>query len=101
MSYLEERDLVRLGRDAREWLLAEENRRVIGLVLFSLAISIFMSLMATAIVGFASRRQSATPVDETVGDVPGDGSAAVGEPLGVPVMMIDEAIEKTEAPVET
>ncbi len=82
---MHDRDLVRRGRDAREWLTHDERGRVIGLVIFSIAISIFMSLIATAIVGFVSRRRAAAP-DAPAPEAIGEPLAAVEETAGVPVM---------------
>jgi hypothetical protein len=106
MSLLQERDLARVGRDAREWLIHDrdlvrrgrqagdwlrhdERGRVIGMVVFSIAISIIVSLMATALVGFVSRRRAAVPVEPAVGDPVGEPLAAVEAP-GVPVMDVAE-----------
>ena len=112
MSFLEERDLGRVGRDARAWLLQDrdlarrgsvardwlmhdERGRVVGLVVFSVAISILMSLLATAIVGMVSRRRAAAPdapdlVGEPLAAVE-TPAAAVETPAGVPVMEAAEA----------
>lgn len=101
MSFLEERDLGRVGRDARGWLLADrdlvrrgrearawlmqdERRRVIGLVVFSVAISIAMSLLATAIVGFVSRRRAAVPDDPVAIEIPA-GGPVMDAPAAQPV----------------
>ena len=73
MSILEERDLARWGREAREWLSRDERGRIIRLVVLSLTISIAMSLLATAIVGFVSRRRAAAQVEADPPDV--------GEPM--------------------
>ncbi len=73
MSIFEERDLARWGREAREWLSRDERGRIIGLVVLSLTISIAMSILATAIVGFVSRRRAAAQVEAEAPDV--------GEPL--------------------
>ena len=84
------REVTRVGRQARDWLTHDERGRVVGLFIFSVAISIAMSLLATAIVGLISRRRAAV-----AGDVTAPG-AAEGEPLaaaeaaavGVPVMAV-------------
>ena len=73
MSILEERDPARWGREAREWLSRDERLRIIRLVVLSLTISIAMSLLATAIVGFVSRRRATAQVEAEAPDV--------GEPL--------------------
>ena len=123
MSLLEDRDLVGLGRDAREWLLNDrqmalrgramvrrgrdardwlthdERGRVVGLFLFSVAISIAMSLLATAIVGFVSRRRAAAPADEVPVEVPEEAAAADEASVGIPVMA-GETKPAVEAPVE-
>ncbi len=86
------REIVRVGREARDWLTHDERGRVIGLFIFSVAISIAMSLLATAIVGLISRRRAAV-----TGDVAAPGGAE-GEPLGagevaavgVPVMAVTQ-----------
>jgi hypothetical protein len=124
MSLLEDRDLVGLGRDARAWLLDDrqvarrgqeiarrgrearawlthdERRRVIGLFLFSIAISIAMSLLATAIVGFVSRRRAAAPADEVPVAVPDETAAADDTRVGVPVMGGEATLAVVEAPAE-
>ena len=112
MSFLDERDLGRVSRDARDWLLRDrdlarrgsmardwlthdERGRVIGMIVFSVAISILVSLMATAIVGFVSRRRAAAPAPDAVGEP----LAAVDTPAGVPVMDVSEP-EPVEAHIE-
>ncbi len=113
MSFLEERDLVRVGRDARAWLLQDrdlarrgsvardwlmhdERGRVVGIIVFSVAISILMSLVATAIVSMVSRRRAAAPdgpAPEAIGEplAAVDAPAAAETPAGVPVMDAVEA----------
>jgi len=100
MSLLERRDLVRLGRDARQWFLAEERRRVIGLVVFSVAASIFVSLLATVIVGLVSSRRAASPGEPASREGLGEPLAAVATPAGVPVMEARAATSSVEALVE-
>jgi hypothetical protein len=117
MSFLEERDLVGLGRDAREWLLHDrdiarrgrearawlthdERGRVIGLFLFSVAISIAMSLLATAIVGFVSRRRAAVPTEDLPAEAAEETVVADDAGVGVPVMGVEEAPAPSEAPIE-
>jgi len=98
---LADRDLVRRGRDAREWLTHDERGRVIGLVIFSVSISILMSLMATAIVGVVSRRRAAVPAGPATVDGTGEPLAAVEPPAGVPVMDVVEAAPAlVESPAE-
>ncbi len=80
LSFLEERDIPRRGREARDWLTTDERGRVIGLIIASIAISILMSLLATALVGFVGRRRAA-PVDEMP-----EATAPEPEGVGVPVM---------------
>ncbi len=99
MSFLEERDLARWGREAREWLTHDDRGRIIGLVVLSLTISIAMSLMATAIVGFVSRRRAAAPVgalQPNVGEPMADVAAAPEGPTGAPVMGTDVAITEDD-----
>jgi hypothetical protein len=62
-TWVRDRDLPRRGREARGWLLHDERGRAIGLVVFSVAISIAMALLATAIVGLVSRRRAAVPAE--------------------------------------
>ncbi len=124
MSFLEERDIARLGREAREWLLRgrdvapqgrdlarrgraardwlthDERGRVIGLVLFSVAISIAMSLMATAIVGLVSRRRAGASSEPRTPEVMGEPLAAVETPVGIPVMDPTATPEVVESHVE-
>ncbi len=103
MALFEERDLARWGRAARAWLVQDDQRRTIGLIVLSVTISIAVSLIATAVVGLVSKRRA--PVR---GDVP---PPDVGEPLaevqptaeqavGIPVMAADgvaAAVEAAEA----
>jgi hypothetical protein len=90
LSFLEERDIPRRGREARDWLTTDERGRVIGLIIASVAISILMSLLATALVGFVERRRTA-PADavETV-------VAVVPEPEGVNVPVMEAAAVQAE-----
>jgi hypothetical protein len=85
LTFLQDRDLPRRGREAREWLADDERRRVISLVVLSVAISITVSLMATAIVGLVSRRRAGPAAGAeppaAVGETPG-----TPELVGVPVM---------------
>ncbi len=99
MSFPEERDLTRWGREAREWLTHDERGRMIGLVVLSLTISIAMSLIATAILGFVSRRRAAAPVDAVspgVGEPLAQVVAAPAEAVGVPVMGLETPITEAE-----
>ena len=87
MSILEERDPARWGREAREWLSRDERLRIIRLVVLSLTISIAMSLLATAIVGFVSRRRAPAPGGAGAragGGRGGPGGAARGGPAAAP-----------------
>ena len=73
----------------------DERRRVLGLVVFSVAISITMSLMATAIIGFVSRRRAAAPADALppdVGEPLAEVAAALEGAAGVPVMSSEMAM---------
>jgi hypothetical protein len=118
MSFLEERDVARLGREARAWLMHDremarrgreardwlthdDRGRVIGLVILSVTISIALSLMATAIVGFVSRRRAA-PLPDAPGarEVMGEPLAAVETPVGIPVMDATAMPEVVESNVE-
>jgi hypothetical protein len=92
MSLFEERDMARWGREAREWLTRDERGRMIGLVVLSLTISIAISLIATAIVGFVARRRAAAPIDAA----PPDG----GEPMA-DVAAAPEAVGVSGAEVPT
>ncbi len=86
------REMARLGRDARDWLNRDERRRVIGLVVFSVAISIAMSVLATTLVGTVARRRAGRPAEEitATADASDEGADGAGSPLateaGVPVM---------------
>jgi hypothetical protein len=94
------RDLARRGREARDWLTHDERGRVIGLVIFSVAISILMSLLATAIVGFVSRRRASVTEEPVVPEVMGEPLAAVEAPVGIPVMDAAAVPEVAESHVE-
>lgn len=84
LSFLEERDIPRRGREARDWLTTDERGRVIGLVIASVAISILVSLLATALVGFVERRRAA-PIADAAAET-ADESAPGSDDVGVPVM---------------
>ena len=91
---LQDRDLARRGSVARDWLMHDERGRVVGLVVFSVAISILMSLLATAIVGMVRRRAAAPDAPDLVGEplaAVETPAAAVETPAGVPVMEAAEA----------
>lgn len=116
MSFLEERDLARLGREARgwlvsdrgevarrgrearEWLLHDERGRVVGMIVLSVTVSIALSLIVTAIAGAVGRRCATTAA-------PADGAAeappagASGEEGTAPAQETpDEAAVAGEAP---
>jgi len=99
MTILKDRDLARWGREAREWLTHDDRGRTIGLVVLSLTVSIALSLMVTAIVGFASRRRAVAPGDALSAD-PGEPPAEVGQATagsaGTPVMGEDVSVAATE-----
>ena len=78
------RDVARRGREARDWLTTDERGRVVGLIIASVAVSILMSLLATALVGFVERRRAPSADDATVETAP--DSAQEPEGVGVPVM---------------
>jgi hypothetical protein len=85
------REVTRVGREARDWLTHDQRGRVVGLLLFSVAISIAMSLLATAIVDVISRRRAAVSDDATaVEGAEGEPLAAVESPAGVPVMAVTQ-----------
>jgi len=89
MALFEERDAARWAREARAWLAHDDRARTIGLVILSISISIAMSLMATAIVGFVSRRRAADPGDALppdVGEPLAEVAAAAEGVGGIPVM---------------
>jgi hypothetical protein len=98
MTLFEERDLARWSREARAWLAHEDRRRTIGLVVLSVAISIAMSLIATAVVGLVSRRRDTrgdvAPMD--VGEPLAEVAPASEEAVGVPVMAADGALAEVE-----
>ena len=95
MALFEERDAARWAREARAWLAHDDRARTIGLVILSISISIAMSIMATAIVGFVSRRRAAALGDvlpPDVGEPLAEVAAAADEAVGIPVMRTEEAI---------
>lgn len=61
LTFLEERDLPRRGRQARDWLTHDERGRIVGLVAASIAMSLAMSLLAYYLVALVSRRRGASP----------------------------------------
>ena len=98
MTLLQERDAARMARDAREWLMQDERRKVIGLVVASVALSITMTLLMTAIMGVVTRRRAAARVGEPeTGDSPAEPAEVA--PVGVAVM--DVPASPVEAPVES
>jgi len=114
MSFFEERDLARFGRDAREWLLVgdrdlirrgrearewlthDERGRAVGLVVFSVAISIAMSIVVSVIVG--SMRRRGAVVEPVLPDADGDREPQVEAP-GIPVMAEEPATAGAATPV--
>jgi hypothetical protein len=95
MSFFDERDVVRWGREARAWLAEDDRGRTIGLVILSVAVSITLSLMMTALVGAVSRRRTAIPADVApadVGEPLAEVAAAAEEVVGVPVMAAEAAV---------
>ncbi len=99
MALFEERDVARWGHEARAWLMQEERRRTIGLVILSVTISIAMSLMATAIVGAVSRRRavsSGEALRRDVGEPLADVAPTAEEAVGVPVMRTEDAVAEVE-----
>lgn len=99
MFSFEERDLARWGREARECLTHDGRGRTIGLVVLSLTISIAMSLLATAIVRFVSRRRAAAPADAVSPEVGEPMAGVVAAPegvAGVPVLGPEVSIAKDE-----
>ena len=89
MDLFVERDAARWGREVRAWLAHDDRARTIGLVILSISISIAMSLLATAIVGFVSRRRAADPGDALppdVGEPLAEVAAAAEGVGGIPVM---------------
>ncbi len=100
MSFLDERDLIRQSRDAREWLMHDQRGRVIGLILVSVAMSLAMSLIATMVVGLVSRRRGVVLDDgvaaESPDEMPADGEAVAG----VPVIDVETSAVQGEAAVE-
>ena len=95
MALFEERDAARWAREARAWLAHDDRARTIGLVILSISISIAMSIMATAIVGFVSRRRAAALGDvlpPDVGEPLAEVAAAADEAVGIPVLRTEEAI---------
>jgi hypothetical protein len=99
VALFEERDVARWGHEARAWLMQEERRRTIGLVILSVTISIAMSLMATAIVGAVSRRRavsSGEALPRDVGEPLADVAPTAEEAVGVPVMRTEDAVAEVE-----
>ena len=89
MSFFDERDVALWGREARTWLAADDRGRTIGLVILSVAVSITLSLVMTALVGAVSRRRAAIPADVAppdVGEPLAEVAAAAEAVVGVPVM---------------
>jgi hypothetical protein len=99
MTLLEERDVARLARDARAWLIADERRKVIGMVLLSVTVSITLSLLMTAIVGTVTRRRAAAKAARPESEV---APAELAGDVAAGVAVMDVAAPETgpEAPVE-
>ena len=85
-SWIDDRKIVERGEGAWEWLRRDDRGRIVGLVLASVAVSIAMSLLATALVRIVESRRAngAAPVAE----------APVVEPVEV------AAVEASSDPVE-
>jgi hypothetical protein len=100
VALFEERDLARWGREARAWLIQEDRRRTIGLVILSVTISIAMSLLATAVVGLVAKRRAGVPgavLPADVGEPLAEVAPAAEQAVGVPVMAPDEPVTEVEA----
>lgn len=91
LSFLEERDVARRGREAREWLAQGERSRVVRLIVVSVAISIAMSLLATAVVGVISRRRTVAPESLAAeADETGEPQPGAPDPMGGTAQPVDE-----------
>jgi hypothetical protein len=75
------REVARRGREVRQWLDRDERRRVVALVILSIAVSVAVSLMATAITAAMRRRCAAAgPSHGTEGEtVSGAATEVRGE----------------------
>jgi hypothetical protein len=100
VALFEERDLARWGREARAWLVQEDQRRTIGLIVLSVTISIAMSLIATAVVGLVAKRRAGVGGDvppPDVGEPLAEVAPAAEQAVGIPVMAVEEAVAEVEA----
>jgi len=100
VALFEERDLARWGRAARAWLVQEDQRRTIGLIVLSVTISIAVSLIATAAVGLVSKRRTSVRGDvppPDVGEPLAEVKPTVEQAVGIPVMAAEGAAAAVEA----
>jgi hypothetical protein len=99
MTLLQDRDAARMARDAREWLMEDERRKVIGLVVASIALSITMAVLMTVIMGVVARRRAAaTAAEPEPGDTP--AGAAPDATAGVAVMDVPASRTEAMSPAE-
>ncbi|MCU0483125.1 MAG: hypothetical protein MUC54_02455 [Chloroflexi bacterium] len=99
------REVARRGREVRQWLDRDERRRVVALVVLSIAVSVAMSLLATAIAAAVRRRRAAAePAAEGEGissmaaRAPGEVAADVAATEGTDVAELSDAPERTDGP---
>jgi hypothetical protein len=100
VALFEERDLARWGRAARAWLVQDERRRTIGLVVLSVTVSIAVSLIVTAVVGLVSRRRAPVRGDvppPDVGEPLAEFKPTAGSAVGIPVMAAERDAAAAEA----
>jgi len=91
------REIRDLLGDARKWVMQDERRKTIGMVIASVAVSIALSLLTTAIVGAISRRGAAAKAVEAEpeGTPP---EPAEDAPAGVAVMDVPASDGEAEVP---
>ena len=97
MRFMRRRSRLQRADEARRWLTQDERGRVIGLIIVSVALSIAMVVLTTAIVGAISRRRAAAPEEEPMGsELHAEADSLADEEVGVAVM---EGAAETESEV--
>jgi hypothetical protein len=93
--WIEESGIVERGQDAWSWLRQDERGRIVGLVVASVAMSIAVSLLATALVRMVEHRRAAGAAD--VEDAAAEAEAHVEAELAMSdAPAAEQAVEPAE-----
>jgi hypothetical protein len=95
-AWIEESGIVERGQDAWSWLRRDERGRIVGLIVASVATSIAVSLLATALVRMIEHRRATGAAD--VDDPAAAAEAHVeAEPATTEAPAAEQAAEPAEA----